>query len=184
MSIGRKAFGFLLAIALLVTQVGLALADDGIPPSSISVQVPMTLDCKGLSGSALVYAQEHKLCDFGKGVTTQGGVSPDNVVPGNCGTSWLFLQDLGAGIAGFNMSATSTLGPIVNATYNTSWVNWSTLRTGNVTGSDWPFSTTWSRFGVDSTGAGDVTAVMSGGVTLVWGGYCTFNFPSDGRRIT
>jgi hypothetical protein len=175
-----KRFLTLVLVATVViasAMVGLtkpALADG---ESGSTIRVPMKLDCENLKGSALEYAIAHGLCPLGDNI--HDGIVPNDVRWGNCGSSWLFIEDLGNGIARFHMGATSTLGPIVRANYNVSWLNWSAGSGGNVSGSDWLFSTTWSRTRDAYTGRGFVSATMTGNVLLVWGGTCTFLYPSD-----
>jgi hypothetical protein len=85
---------------------------------------------------------------------------------------------MGAGIAQFNMGAASSRGAMVIVSYSTSWVNWSNGRSGVVSGTNYPFSSVWTRTRVASTGAGYVTATMSGQATLSWGLICSFMYPS------
>jgi len=185
----RKLLTLLLVATLVASIVMLgstktALADGGDGPTII--RVPMKLDCGSLKGSALKYAREHNLCpsrDAFNGDNIYGGITPNDIRWGNCGWSSLFIEDLGIGAAAFHMGAGSSLGPIVRVNYNVSWVNWSTGGSGNVSGSDWLFSTVWYKTRVDNTGSGFVTATMSGNVVLAWGGTCVFLNPSDSETI-
>ncbi len=174
-------FVFLFA-SLLFTQMGVAFADEDrplLPPTRVvrTQTVPMTLNCGALEGSAQEYAEEHNLCS-----------SAQNPVPldtrtGDCGSSTLYLSNLGSGKARFHMEATSTQGAMVIVSYNTRWVNWWTSGSGNVYGTDYPFSSHWVRNKDATTSAGWVTATMTGEVTLWWGGTCSFLFPSDDEII-
>lgn len=169
---------------LLITQTGAALASDDILPLSpvrhVTTQtVPMTLDCATLVGSAEQYAKEHGLC-LSEG---EGNITPQDTKKGDCGESTLYVWNLGSGNARFYMSAISYQGAMTIVSYNTNWVNWSATVTGNVFGNDYPLSSSWSRTRDDHTGAGYVTAVMSGQVTLWWGGTCSFLLPSDNEEI-
>lgn len=166
------------AISAMVGSTQPVLADGA---GGSTIRVPMKLDCENLKGSALEYAKAHNLCPSGDNI--HDGIAPDDIRWGNCGWSSLFIEDLGIGAAAFHMGAGSSLGPIVNVNYNVSWVNWSTGGSGNVSGSDWLFSTTWYRTRIDNTGRGFVTATMSGNVLLAWGGTCTFLYPSDSKTI-
>lgn len=168
---------------LLFTQMGVVFADENTPSfptvSDITTQtVPMTLNCDALTGSAQKYADEHNLCPSGKEVT------PEDTRYGDCGSSTLWISNLGSGNARFHMSATSTRGAMTIVSYNTNWVNWSTGGSGNVFGTDYPFSSSWSRTRDAYTGSGDVTATMSGQATLWWGGTCSFLLPSDDEYIS
>jgi hypothetical protein len=91
---------------------------------------------------------------------------------------------MGDGIAAFEMGAQSTMGLIAVVGYNTAWYNWDTFISGYVSGTDFPVSMGWARTRVASTGSGYVSAVMTGGATLVWGGYCKFLSPFDARTIS
>lgn len=179
-----KRFLILVLVATVVASIAAvgstkpALAQGGDDPT---IRVPMKLDCESLKGSALEYAREHNLCPSRDNI--HNGITPDDIRWGNCGWSSLFIEDLGIGAAAFHMGAGSSLGPIVRANYNVSWVNWTTGGSGNVSGSDWWFSTTWYQTRVDNTGSGFVTATMSGNVVLAWGGVCVFLNPSDSKTI-
>jgi hypothetical protein len=146
---------------------------------SVAAEVPMVLDCDSLTGAAKKYAEEHNYCP-----SDRGGVSPDNIVVGDCGSSWLFVTNLGAGQAAFDMGAASTVGAIAYASYNTGWINWDTSVSGSVSGFDFPYNTNWYRTRVVHTEPGYVYASMHGGVTLTWGGTCTFLNPNDSNFIT
>jgi len=172
----KKSVVLLLITLLAVFQVGVAFAQ-GDPPTTRAI-APMTLDCASLTGSALEYAEEHNLCPSG------GDISPNGIRVGDCGSSWLYIGALGGGYATFDIGAESFLGPIANANYNVSWSNSSKSRNGYLSGSDWLLSTRWSTTRVDYTDTGFVTAVMTGVVTLAWGGTCVFLDPTDGRYIS
>jgi hypothetical protein len=144
------------------------------------ITVPMTVECDKLSGKVLAEARKRNLCPS----SSSGGISPHNIVPGNCGTAYLFASNMGAGIAQFNMGAASTQGAMVIVSYSTSWVNWSSGSSGVVSGTNYPFSSVWTRTRVASTGAGYVTATMSGQATLSWGLICGFMYPSDSVTVT
>jgi hypothetical protein len=181
----KKKNLFILALvsALLLIQMGVALADDNIPsslpaPVLTTQTVPMTLNCDDLVGPAQEYAEEHNLCPSGESVT------PEDTRYGDCGSSTLWISNLGSGNARFHMSATSTQGAMTIVAYNTNWINWSTGGSGNVFGTDYPLSSSWSRIRDAHTGSGFVTATMSGQVTLWWGGTCSFLFPSDDEYIS
>jgi hypothetical protein len=156
-------------------------AQDEEPPNTSTQIAPMVLDCGSLKGSALRYAKEHNYCPSNKG--GNGDPEPSNVVWGNCGYSYLWVDDLGTGQARFRMGAGSTIGAMVSVSYNVSWVNWNTGGSGSRSGTDFPLSSTWSRSRTATTGSGLVTAVLSGRVTLVWGGTCTLLNPNDSETI-
>jgi len=177
-----KPYLLLTLVTLFITQIGVAYADDNLPskpdlPIITSYTMPMMLDCHNLTESAQEYADEHNLCPKG------GRVTPQDTRYGDCGSSTLWVSNLGSGNARFHMSAASSLGTMTNVIYNTNWVNWSTSGSGKVSGSDWPYNITWSRNKDAHTGAGYVSATMTGYVTLWWGGMCTFLPTSDGENI-
>jgi hypothetical protein len=142
--------------------------------------VPMTVECGKLSAKVLAEAKKRNLCPS----PNSGEIVPYNIVTGNCGTAYLFASNMGAGIVQFNMGAASTQGPIATVSYSTNWINWTNGRGGNVSGIDYPLKSTWTRTRIASTGAGYVTATMSGQVTLVWGLICGLMNPSTTVSVT
>lgn len=180
-----RTLSILIVVASLFGSVNTAKADtleshQKVDSQQTIVTVPMTVECDKLSGKVLAEARKRNLCPS----PGAGGITPDNIVPGNCGTAYLFASNMGAGIAQFNMGAASTQGAIVIVSYNTSWTNWNNRRIGTVSGTDYLFSSVWTRTRLASTGAGYVTAVMSGQATLYWGLICGFNYPSTAVDIT
>jgi len=182
-----RALLILIIVALLFSSVSVAKAGAlesnlKVYPqqTSTTISVPMTVECDKLSGKVLAEARKRNLCPS----SSAGGVTPENIVVGNCGTAYLFASNMGGGIAQFNMGAASTQGAIVAVSYNTNWVNWNNNHTGSVSGTDYLFSTTWARTRLASTGAGYVTATMSGQATLYWGLICSLNYPSTSVDIT
>jgi len=182
-----KLLSILIIVASLFSNVSAAKAD--VPESNLKIYspqtsiistIPMTVACDKLAGKVLVEARKRNLCPS----SNSGGISPRNIVPGNCGTTYLFASNMGGGVAKFDMGAASTQGAIASASYNTSWYNWNNYRSGAVSGTNYPLSSVWAKTRVASTGAGYVTAVMTGQVVLVWGAICTFNNPSSAADIT
>lgn len=168
----------LLVVLMVLASASVPVRAQEKAPTIASPQVvPMYLDCGSLKGSALQYAKKHNYCSSNQ--PSQGLPSPENIVWGDCGYSYLWIDDIGVGQARFRMGAESTLGAMASVSYSTSWYNWDTSASGVRSGTDYPLSSIWTRSRTATTGAGYVTAVMTGTVTLIWGGTCYFNGPSD-----
>lgn len=168
----------LLAILMTLSASRIALANEEVADP---VFFPMILDCDALSESALEYARSQDLCLHNH---AQGNIAPEDVKYGDCGWSSLFIHNLGGGNARFDMAAYSSKGAIVSVNYNVNWHNWNSGANGDVPGTDYPFSSSWSKSEQTYTGPGSVTAVMTGTVTLWWGGVCRFLNPTDYKQIT
>jgi len=170
-------FGFALLTAFLLfgLQTRTALAE---PPSDI-IQAPMVVDCDTSAPRALPMLKAKGLCP------EEGGVAPDNIVYGNCGSAFLWIYDHGTGgYAGFSQGVDSTLGAIVYLNHNLTWTNWSQGRTGGWSGSAFPFSSSWTKNTEAFTDAGYVTGAWSGYVILWNGIRCNILNPSDSETIT
>jgi hypothetical protein len=144
------------------------------------VRVPMTLDCAKLAGSAASYAHEHGYC-----TSKQHGITPDNAVVGDCGTSFIYLTNGGGGDGRFAYGFASSQGEVVYRGLTVTWVNWSrTNYGGSFPDNSFMASPNYSTLRVDYTASGYVTTNLSGYVVLWWGGTCDLEYPSAGVTIT
>jgi hypothetical protein len=152
-----------------------AMASTPHPSTGTLVTAPMTLDCVHMAPQVRAYADAHNYCPKGSGVT------PDNVVPGNCGWSSLFINGQGNGWITIKEAAYSYQGTIVSVTWNVNWYNWSIHHGWYVGGFSWlpPWSNPWNHTDYAWTNFGWITATMTGHVGLIWGGSCSFNIPSS-----
>jgi len=177
-----KALAALLAIALLTIPVGIAFADEGIPPTpapTSDVEGPMSVNCDKMNSEGLKAAQQLGLC-----LSTGDGMTPDYAEKvGNCGISWMSISNPASGEAQFDFGASSTLGPIAMVSWNVNWVNWSTSNTGAFAGFDFWASSTWYQSRRTITGAGLVTASLTGEATLWNSILCTIGPVTDSRYI-
>ncbi len=112
-----------------------------------------------------------------------GHVTPDGVVVGDCGQSWLYLFNAGSKSAGFIFGADSNWGPMAYVSYTVTWKNWSQDTSGSFGGSAWPVSSTWGSTREAFTGTGTVTAVMTGYVVTPRGP-CSINYPGASTVVS
>lgn len=189
MNTRKRAFALLLAVALLMSPVRATFADNSTPPLPAYSRVRMVVLCDKLSGSVLEEAIRRNLCPPVNSDTPLGGilngVAPDDRRYGDCGWSELYIDDAdpNPGEAVFIMAVSSSQGAIVQINWRVDWVNWSTRNTGGFGRTDYPFSGYWSRVEYRTTGAGDVTATLSGIITLWWSGMCGILNPADDAYI-
>lgn len=162
---------------------GAAQADDkgGAQPSVKVTEVPMTLACDQLEPKALTYAVDHNYCTAdGKSV-----VSPSGIVPGDCGSSWIWIYNRGnPHQAFFRWGFQSTLGSVIFRSLRISWYNWTTGHASGWPDEDVMNSSYYENTRYEYTGRGYVTTGMAGAVTLWWGGICRGLNPTDGAQIT
>lgn len=92
------------------TVAGPAQATDKAGQERTVVEVPMKLLCDKLDAAALSYAVEHRYCNAdGSSV-----ISPSGVVVGDCGSSFIFLENRGGpGEGRFRWGFNSTRGAVV-----------------------------------------------------------------------
>jgi hypothetical protein len=160
---------------------GAVVSDQHLKPPYIKqIHVTMTKECDVAPNTV------HKGDDLRKACGQPGAVVPQNVVRGNCGDSFLFVFNLGNGVAGFETGADSSLGPILFGSASVSWINVNNLffNTFNllVTGNAGPAS--WFDFNDQFTGRGTVVADMSGDVFVGNLTICSIDFPTDVENIS
>lgn len=149
------------------------------------IQVPMRLaTCAEVPPAYLEDAMLHGDCPSGVSETIAGDADDDSVfepagtVPGNCGTSTLWAWNNGGGYAGFYLAATSTRGTIMRVRYDVHWENTTKGISDSFGGTEWPWSSSWSRTASRFTWTGWVYAYMTGYVVTPIA-ICTFLNPSD-----
>jgi hypothetical protein len=179
------AFAFA-AVALAVGGITTSASAATITPARAGGQVvhtQLTLDCANMSKQVHRYAVAHHYCT----ATGAGVVSPDSTgeESGDCGSSYITINNQGGGYAGFSWGFASSLGPVV---YRGLEVNWVNELFGNSGG--WPdgsamlgsnYSSPVRRVG---TGQGNVFGDVGGYVVLLWGGTCDLLNPSTTQKIT
>ncbi|HWE88779.1 MAG TPA: hypothetical protein VG317_04880 [Pseudonocardiaceae bacterium] len=111
---------------------------------------------------------------------------PNGSVQGDCGESYIYIDDLGGGTAEFNTGAESYLGPIA---YGSATVGWSNADTGANNTFNLPVTanngaSAWDAFTDDNTGAGTVSADLSGDVVIDSGTVCTIDYPTDTEGVS
>lgn len=105
---------------------------------------------------------------------------------GNCGVSWMRVEDGGQGAAWLSFGWTTILGPISAGHSNVHWFNFSRQR-GDTFSQLWSSGRTWgSRMTLRETGAGLVGAHQTGLIDLVFppGSTCTIERPYSEEQIT
>lgn len=115
------------------------------------------------------------------------GITPDNTVNGNCGSSTITASNNGGGEATFANSATSTQGNIATYKLTDSWLNHTnnTNNTVSASGIVPSGNASFSRPLTTYTGAGIVSVVLSSlQVTLTNGNVCNGLQPSDSVTVT
>jgi hypothetical protein len=115
-----------------------------------------------------------------------GGIAPNDTVTGQCGDSFLYIWNLGNGIAAFEVGADSDLGPIA---YGSATVSWANISTAYSTAYNLPVTANvgpanWFDWRDIYTGGGDIIASMGGDVMLTTGVVCHFLYPFDDEWIT
>lgn len=182
----------LIAVALLIS-TPVSHAQDPVPTTPTSpaqapdeptapegaVVVPMVAACDEISGDVLQTAIDLDLCP-----DPNADVSPMGYAYGDCGVTWVFISDVGLGVADFEIGASSSIGTMAELDYSLSWTNWHTSTTGGKSGLVFPFSTSWNKSFAEYTAAGYVSASMSGHTIHTNGIPCTFNIPTASAGIT
>jgi hypothetical protein len=130
----------------------------------------MTLNCATLTSKEHGYAVSHGYCK-----ASSGGISPDDVVTGNCGSSEIDVYDEGGGFGDVVYGFNSTLGIVI---YRSLYVS----GTGGLANPSWnddgPMGATGYYAGNDVFfGVGNAAVTMSGSVQLAWGPSCTLLQP-------
>lgn len=148
--------------------------DDG------GVTVPMTMDCDAMwSGTAEQQKAAAEYCG-----DTEGGVSPQNTVVGDCGTSTLWVFNEGSGHAGIYASANSTRGWIVQISWSIGWANVTRGNSGSFANTNYPFSSTWSTDRHPYTNTGYVQGWLNGTVNTALGVVCAIGGPWDSVTVS
>ena len=153
-------------------------------PTKKVVTVPLTVRCKVKSPPAERVQDLSQFCT-GQAATTLS-VKPQNQVPGNCGTSFLYIWNYGRGHAGFEMGATSILGPIAYGSATIGWYNATRNHVGTpfhepVSGNLEPNK--WLKVEDVITASGDVFGDLYGDV-IVGDTICSIDHPTDSQYIT
>ena len=167
----------------LTVLVGTALAEtahakdpEGHPLSSGATvaTVPLTVDCSQVPNTteALNELKRRNLCGLG---SPNGSVSPQGTVVGNCGSLTLNLFDHGSGFLHWQAIITSSLGPMVSASYSGEVTNLFTGWGSFVSQGKSPmFSTRWENDIAIRTGSGVIFGeIFSAKSVLAWGLVCT-----------
>ncbi|GAA0912672.1 hypothetical protein [Virgisporangium aurantiacum] len=180
----RSFLSMALIVAAMATLVlggpGAASAEAQGEPARVDgrwVRVDMALNCVDMTDQARAYAVEHQLC------TADGTIGTAGVVEGPCGTSWLWLYNINGGRMNVLYGYHSVQGAVLAHSLRVSWYNRGTGGSGgwsDVAGR--PYST-YEAVSTQVTGAGYVTAGLSGFVTLVWGGNCDILNPTDAVTV-
>jgi hypothetical protein len=164
---------FAVVIAGMAVTPGTVASAQGTPTRQ-AIQMSMSLDCTHMTPTARTYATAHDLCP-----AVGSKTSPKNTVGGNCGWSSLGLHGQPNHWVTIYENAYSTLGPIVSVSWGVSLYNWSRGLSNYKGGSQGQFSASFSHTDFAWLGgSGYVTASMAGGVWLLWGAYCSFNYPT------
>jgi hypothetical protein len=176
-----RAAAMLLGIAMAVT-LGTNAATAAPPGSDAElVRAPLTLNCADMTSSAREYAVANRLCTAdGRPVEKPGTFG---VVTGNCGSSWMWISNANGGNARFVYGYASSQGTVIAHVLRVSWYNWATGGANGWTDAAGRLSSSYESNQVRFTGAGYVTAGLSGFVTLWWGGTCTLLNPTDGVTV-
>lgn len=141
------------------------------------IRVDMALNCVNMTDQARAYAVEHQLC------TADGRIGAAGAVEGWCGTSYIWLYNLNGGRMNVSYGYLSTQGAVVVHSLRVSWYNWATGGSSGWSDIAGRFSSQYDAISRQFTGAGWVTAGLSGFVTLVWGGSCDILNPTDGVQV-
>jgi hypothetical protein len=144
---------------------------------------PMTADCADLSASAATYILDHNLnlCGISNSKSL-GGVHPDNVVSGDCGSSSLYIrQGSSSGKAKIEYGFSSAEGPMVERILDIYWDG--SLHSGEFTDTFPMLSTTYTTTHEVTTGTNGASADMEGSAETVWGLVCFMGAPHDSFSI-
>ncbi|MBM6400448.1 hypothetical protein [Phycicoccus sonneratiae] len=171
-----------LLLAIVVPSAAAATPDAATPVGVGVVEAPMYLDCGALRGQVRKYAVDHAYCPAAG--RTSGDVTPQNTVYGNCGSSFIYIEDPNwtSSTARFRYGFSSSKGIVVSRNLA---VGYSGARgPGGFSDSGFMASTSYSHTsGERTTGSGYLYATLGGTVTLFWGASCTLLQPTDGEYI-
>lgn len=174
----------LVTIAALFIAPGLGSASTSTD-SSVGSSVPsgavhaaMRLDCTHMTAEAKAYADARGYCSASN--TT---ISPNGVVYGNCGDSWIYIFDVTLGDVDIDYGFDSSLGTVVYRNLGIGFAG--TANSGGWPDNGWMFSSSYysSRQNI-YVGYGEAYASLGGTVTLVWGGQCDLLNPSDATWVS
>ena len=144
--------------------------------SNSRVEGALVLDCTHMSAAAHRYAVAHHYCG--------SSPIPNDRVCGNCGCSFITLYNRHHGYAGMLYGFTSSLGVVVYRSLRVGWFNATRGNSGSFGDSGVMFSSSYSSDKHVDTHAGEVSADLSGTVTLIWGGRCTLLVPTSDVHVT
>lgn len=163
------------AVVVEVAHGRTILADD--PPAD-ATEVGMVFDCRELDKTALDYAVTMGYCS-----SESDEVGPRNTRYGNCGSSWIYIEQGTASKARFRYGFSSSKGAVIARNLAVGYVG-GNGQPGGFNDSGVMASSSYQRTTSNITvGRGYLTAQMGGTVTLFWGAKCTLLNPSDGEWI-
>lgn len=143
----------------------------------------LVLDCAHMSPQTHKYAVAHRYCPLGG--STAATPNSKGEQWGDCGDSWIEIDNEGGGYARFTWGFDSSLGAV---SYRSLQIDWLRERFGNY--GHWPdgaymFSSSYSgKPRTVSTGTGYVSGDLNGYVDLWWGGSCDLLVPQTEQQIT
>jgi hypothetical protein len=177
-------------LTIAVTSLGFAAATGASAAPTAAgdrtanqVRATMTLDCSALDAAKRQYAVDHNYCPPVSAAEKAGGPGTQNVVAGNCGTSFMWIKNRFLGTADFQVGADSTLGSIVQVSWNVSWFNQRNGSGGGFGDANWPFSSHWENTSRRFTDWGVVGGALTGTAVLWWGGTCAIGVPMDSTIV-
>ncbi|WP_117209988.1 hypothetical protein [Allorhizocola rhizosphaerae] len=171
----------LLLVAMAATLMAVAApATAATSVSAREVKGQLRLNCTALPAQQRQYAVERNYCPPVTAAET-GGVGVQNTVWGECGSSSLYIYDPAEanGVARFDMALHSTVGTMVEVSWNVTWHNQRTGQVSTFGDGAWPWSSDWSNQVPIWTNWGTVSGGLSGSMVTIWGGWCTILLPTD-----
>lgn len=147
------------------------------------IHIGLALDCAHMSASARHYAIAHHYCT----AAGTAAIHPDSTgtEPGDCGTSFITINNLRGGRAQFIWGFSSTLGTVIGRNLAVNWLNELFGNFGGWGDSSVMFSSSYSSPArTVATGEGEVFGDEGGSVLLWWGATCTLLNPSTAQNIT
>lgn len=139
------------------------------------IKAPMTLDCVNMSADAHEYAVTHNLCPA-------SGAGTDGVVYGDCGDSFVFVDPAGNGDASFTWGFDSSEGSVID--HELVVDAWGASGPDSIPDAQLGPGTPDYANGVTRyEGIGPIHAVLSGEITLWFGGTCTIGNPTADTNI-
>jgi hypothetical protein len=157
--------------------------------ATATLEVPLSVDCSSVPDTAEARAQleEHGLCGFGKPSQNSPERRTTGIVRGNCGTLRLDVWNSGGGTMGWTTEITSSIGPMLGASYAGDWLNVTVRNSGLVSNSTLLLLRhSWVDVKAIATLPGNVWAKLTAAsTTLATGVVCVNNgFPASGAWIT